>query len=392
MPIPRMIEIYKNKAFSGDDGTDTFALKRNDQILEYIVKVRAKNGATANAPDGVIMPTIEEALSKIEVKSGGAVFKSYTGEMCRKIAAYRNGQLPHTLHTQAAGGTWAGNDDPSLGWMEYTFPINFNLPNDPYGYRSNVMLPAPLYDSLDLVIDYDFEISSTAGFLTGGANHLIDVYALVMPKESKSAMMDKRIIVEQNKQDYTSVVSGEENFGLTTDANRFLRQLFVWCYEAGIGEGVDITSGQFKVNGDPQWTWKWGDLQAKNAMDARLQYFIDYYMKNVGTTDELWTRIPAPLPIMVAGTSPTAAPHFTTLAAGDKVTVTTDTANDVNLMRVNSEVLPATVVLDLDQDGSMQHMQYQGVKDLEMILTNGGAGAAVKILEQSIAKVWGHSE
>ena len=387
MPQPKIIQIYKNKQLSGDSGTDTFVLPRNDMVLEYLLQVRSKNGSTANAPDGVEMPTVENEISKIEIKSGGTIFKSFTAEQCRKISTYRNGHLPPTLYTQDAGATYAGNDDPELGWQVYDMPINFNLKQDPYGNKTNTILPCPIYDSMEIVMDFDFAISSTAGFVT--SEHYMDLYAMVMPPQSEAEMLQKKILVEANKRDYTSLAAGDQGFDLTLDSNRMLRQLFVQCYEAGIGEGVDITEGQFKVNGDPKSTWKWGNLQHKNAMDCNLNFYIDYYMKNVGTTDELWTRIPAPFPMMVAGTSPTAAPHFTTLGAGDKVTVTTDTANDINLMRVGSNVLPAAVVLDFDQDGLLRNLQPQGVNSMEMILTNGGAGGAVKILEQSIANVWG---
>lgn len=386
----KWIQLYKDKALGGDSGTETFPIKRTDQILELLLKVRAKNGSTANAPDAAVMPTPESSLTKIQVNSGSAIFKNYTGEVCRKIATYRNGHLPPTLHTQAAGGTWAGHQNPALGWMEYTFPINFNLQSDKFGNKTGLLLPAPLYDSLDLVIDYNFTISSTAGFVTGGANHVFDLYALVKAKEDRAAMESKRVLVETKKHDYTTVASGDEAFKLTLDNNRFLRQLYVQCYENGVGEGVDVTELTFKADNDVMWASKWGDMQDKNAMDRKIQYAIDYYMKCVGTTDELWTRIPSPRPFMLAGTGPTVAPYFTTLGNGDKVTITTDAANDVNLVRINSDVLPAMAVLDFDQDESLMNMQYQGVKDLEVILTQGGADGAVQIIEQSVARPWGY--
>ncbi len=392
MAIPKWIELYKDKALSGDSGTETFPIKRTDQILQLLLKVRAKNGATANAPDAAAMPTVESALTKINVKSGSADFKSYSGEICRKLAAYRNGRVPKTLYTQAAGGAWAGNDDPSLGWQEYAFPIYFNTPRDPYG---NLMaLPAPLYDSLDLVMDYNFTISATAGFVTGGSNHIFDLYALVMPKQDNVSMQNKRILVETKKQDYTSKASGDEPLNLTLDANRYLRQLMVFCYENGIGEGVDITELKLKVDGDTFWASKWGALQAQNAEDASWDGIAipNMYLKCQTATDELWTRVPAPYPYMIAGTGPTIAPYFTALGNGDKVTITTDAANDVNLIDIRSPVIPAVAVIDLDKDGSLQNMQWCGAKDLDVILTNGGADAAVQIIEQHVAKPWGYSQ
>jgi hypothetical protein len=247
MPVPQLYQLYKDKALAGDSGTETFSIKRTHEILGLYLVLRAKNGATANAPDAAAMPTPQSSLTKIEVKSGSTVFKSYSGEICRTLATYRDGKLPPTLHTQAAGGTWAGNEDPSLGWMQYAFPINFTPKNDPYGARTNCMLPAPLYDSLDLVLEYNFTISATAGFVTGGANHVFDLYMLAFPPgqggfqpaagNARGAMQQRNILVETKKQDYTTVASGDEPFGLTLDNNRALRQLMISAMRTESGKG-----------------------------------------------------------------------------------------------------------------------------------------------------------
>ena len=386
--IPKLVEIYKDKSLSGDAGTETFPLKRNDQVLEYILKVRAKNSATGNSPDAVALQTIESCLSKIEIRSGSAIFKSYNGELCRKLATYRNGRLPQTLYAQANGGAWAGNQDEKLGWQEYSFPINFNVPTDPYGNKTGIMMPAPLYDSLDLVLEYNFPTTAGAGFLTGGANKLFSLYALVKPKESVEAMRNKRILVEEKKHDYTSIASGDKDFDLTLDSNRFLRQLFVYAYEAGIGEGIDINYLKLKVDGDTFWESKWGDLQAKNAIDSNLNFRFDMNLTAIGATDELWTRVPAPR-YNGLGNQATAALIATNV--GDKITCTVNAADDISMLEVASDVLPATVVVDFDEDGMLQNMQHQGVKDLELLLTNGAAGGNVKVVEQSVARAWGHS-
>lgn len=399
-PVPQWVELYKNKALSGDAGTETFSIKRTGEILELLLKVRAKNGSTANAPDAATIPTPEQAISLIEVKSGSSIFKSYSGEICRKVATYRDGVLPYTLWTEAAGGTWAGHADPALGWMDFAFPIYFTPRGDPYGNKSNSMLPAPLYDSLDLRLDYNFTISATAGFVTGGANHVFDLYALTFPPgkggaqfgaDDRERMKNRSVLVTTKKQDYTSLASGDEPFKLTLSNDRWLRHLMVFCYENGIGEGVDITDLKFKVNNDPIWASQWGDLQVLNAKDCNLSWWLNMYLKCVGTTDELWTRVPAPQPYMIAGTAPTVSPYLTALGTGDKVTITTDAANDVNLIGLGSDVIPAFAIMDFDRDRSFQHMQPCSVKDLELILSNGAAGGSVSIIEEHVSRPWGYS-
>lgn len=309
--------------------------------------------------------------------------------MCRKVAAYRNGKFPDALVTQKEGGTWAGNSDPALGWQEYVFPINFNLRHDPYGMKTGVMMPAPLFDSLDLVLDYSFTISSTAGFVTGGTNHVFDLYALVVPRETREAMVAKKILVETKKHDYTSLASGDEPFKLTLDQNRFLRQLYVQVYEAGVGEGVDVTDMVLKANNDVQWASKWGDLQALNALQTKWNPYVGKVrVESISTTDEHWTRIPA----VYAVNDPITEEAYVKMSyVGDKITLAASAAAKDGILKLYSDVIPAIAVMDFDMDETLQQMQYQGVNDLEIILTQGGADGTVQILEQSIAKPWGFS-
>ena len=306
--------------------------------------------------------------------------------MCRKIAAYRNGKMPEAMVTQKAGGTWAGNS-ADLGWQEYVFPINFNLKDDPFGNKTGIMLPAPLFDSLDLVLDYNFTISSTAGFVTGGTNHVFDLYALIVPRDSREAMMAKRILVEVKKHDYTSLATGDEAFKLTLDSKRNLRQLYVQVYEAGVGEGVDVTNLVLKANNEVMWTTKWGDLQAQNAIHANWNPHVGKVnLLSVSTTDEHWTKIPA----VYAVNTPITEEAYTIMSyVGDKITLAASAAAKYGILHLYSDVIPAMAVMDFDLDGIGMNMQPQGINDLELVITQGGADGAVEILEQSLSAVWG---
>jgi len=382
----RWVELYKNKSLSADAGNESFDIKTNEEILELLLIVRAKNGSTSNSPNAKPLETIESSIQKIEINSGSLTLKSYTGEICRKLATYRDGYLPSTLYTQAGGGTWAGNDDPTLGWQEYAFPIYFNLRCDPYGDRTGTFLPAPLFDILTLNLEYDFKISSTEGFTSGGANHVFDLYALTRKKENYERLKRRNILIEKKKQDYTTVASGDEPIPLTTSKRGYLRQLLIFSYQNGIGEGIDLTQVKYRVEGSTIVSSKWGQLQHLNAMERGLNYYQDFYLKAQTTDDELWTRIPAPIVHLTAGTAPSTAPYFGTLGNGDKVTVTTDAANDINLLRISSPVIPCCVFFDFDRDCSLRHLQPLNVNDHEVILTNGNAGGAVQIIEQFIAR------
>jgi len=200
------------------------------------------------------------------------------------------------------------------------------------------------------------------------------------------AMEGKRVLTETKKADYTSLATGDESFDLTLDSNRFLRHLYINAYETGIEEGIDITDLQLKVEGNNEWSGKWGTFQHQNATDCALNFKKNYYL-DVGDNSQIHkTRVPAAEAQISQGAT-TLNPIFTRV--GDQVTVT-NTASELYYLTVTSKVLPAMAVFDFDRDGLMQNMQYAGVKDLDLILTNGGAGAAVQVLEQHVSKAWGY--
>jgi hypothetical protein len=382
MATTKIVQLYKNKLLS-DSGTETLPLKRNDMIVGLNVMIRAENGATSNTFDNAVETTVEMNIDKIEVRSGSAVFKSFDGEMCRKISTYRNGKLPNHVITGAAGNTWAGFDNPLVGWQSAEFPIDFCTKQDPLGNRTGCIMPAPLYDSLDLVIDTSFTVSATVGITTGTV--YADVYALTLPKMERAMMENKRILLETKKADYTSVAAGDESFDLTLDSNKFLRQLYVNAYETGIEEGVDITDLQLKVEGNNELAAKWGTLQHMNAIDCGLNYHKMYYCDTGDGSVVHLTRVPA-AEVGISQGATTTNPIYTRV--GDQVTVT-NTNSELYYMDVGSKVLPGMVVIDFDRDGMMSNMQYCGVKDLDLVLGNGGAGASVTVLEQHVSRAWG---
>jgi hypothetical protein len=387
---PRRIQIYESKALASDKGTETFPLPTNGMITEITLQVRAKNGAL-NDFDTVVEATPEMAVKNIEVRCGSAIFKSYTGEMCRKIATYRNGRLPQSLRTSIAGGTWAGNGDPLLGWCQDSFPINFTTKQDPLGNKTNVVFPAPLYKDLglELKIDYDFAISATSGFVTGGSNHIMDMYATVLPRQDNISMQNKKILTEVKKIDYTTVASGDQAFALTREpaGSSSLRQLFTDVYAQGIGDGIHLTKLRIDEDGNQEVSAGWGNLQAKNASDCSLNYEKIYYLDPTDGTTVIYTRVPSALALLTPIEAPTIVPWVA--YNNDTLTVTNDSGEQV-LVRVRSDVIPGMTVLDFDLDGLQQNMQPTNVNSLDLVVTNGSASGAASVLEQHVSQAWGY--
>ena len=363
-----LLKVARNTSLSSSSGSELIHLPRANQIGSLFLTVRATNGATQNAADDAEQQTIQEALSRIEVFSGGEVLKKYNGYDCRSIATYNRGALPPETRTQVGGAV-----------QESVFPIEFGV--DPMD--TNVICPAPLMDTLDLEFDYNFTESATAGFAASGFYY--DVYAMVYPPDED--MENKNILVTKTKDTYTTTGAGEKAFDLTIDSRRMLRRIYIDVYEKAIAEGVDVTDVELQVDSDRKVLGKWNTIQAMNAYDCRLNWNESLRVESVAADDVIVTRVPnlkGPLYEDDSG----AVTEFIASVAGDAITMETSAAEKEGSLFLSSDVIPAFAVVDMDVDNSLRFLQPQGVKNLQLILTDGAAGASVRILEESIVKKW----
>ena len=370
------IKIRENNGFtSGDSGDMDIPLPRNRAIASLALIVRNKNGSTSNCVDNAALQTVIESLTQIKVEAGNRTFKEYSGQVCRDWATYRNGRLPFYAHTQIAGSTYPA------GWSEALFPIEFGrFPGD-----KQVFLAAPLYDSLDLKLAYDFTISSTAGFVTGQQKY--DLYADILPPMSHEALAGSRVIEQVKKQDHTTIASGIEPIALTLDARRQLRQVLIKCYETGIAEGEDITKISLDVDSQEIVTDDWNRWQWQNALDAKLKYEQIAHMQSTGNStansDVIHSLIPNVEPLVSAVDTGAEDLYLTT--AGDQITVPNGSNDEKYDLILKSQVVPGCVFIDFDKNLSTADVLGQGVRDIELKLTQGGAGGAVQIHEMSLA-------
>ena len=376
---PQIIEIYKDEAFDGDSGIELHDLPRNWQICALFLKVRAKNTATGNSPDGVVMQSIPHCMKEIKVFSGSNIFKAYDGEICNRLSEYRNGKTNYSLQSQANGGSYVYGD-PAAGWCEELFYIPFTLKDDPYGDRG-VILPAPLYKSLILKMDYDFPTTAGAGFLA--ANKYFSLYALVVDAQTEDVMQSKRIMTETIREEFTSVASGNHPKDLTLDPSAFLKQILVHSYQAGMPEGYGISHMRYQA--DKKWKFddSWLETQIRNARDCKLDWHQFIYANSISAHDQLFTRVPAVYATAKTVTDVADNQIFLTYD-DDKVTLTTVGADHVTSLELMSDVLPGTAVIDFDLDESLRHIQPLNVRESRLSLTHSGASSTVKIVETKI--------
>jgi len=377
----KRLQVKKDNSFSGDDGTDVFSIGRAHAIGDMALRVRAKNAADHNVTGtGALAETVVEAISQIKLYSGSRVWKDYDAEICRAFATYKTGRNPLWAYTTALGDTYPA------GWQECILPISFSrLPGDP-----RCMLPAPLLDSLEMSIEFDFDVAdgnSENAFLTGTANHKYDLFVDVQEQKYHTTSLEAMsIIVEKKKQDYTTLASGDDKIDLTISPDKQLRQLLTHVYKAGEVEGAVISDIGLKVDQVEYLTDKWRSYQAQNALDCGLGNYEQLVTHTANTaTDEIWTRIPDLMPSAHAVTSPTVAPMCS--ISGDKLTVTTDAGDDLNYLNLQSHVIPATVIFDFDKWKDLNSLLPMGVKDLDLTFTNATASGKLRVYEQTIERL-----
>ena len=367
-----ILKLDRNTTFGTgtSSGTELIHIPRSNMIGMMYLTVRGTNGATANAVDDAEQQTVQESISRIEVMANGESIKRYNGYDCRSIATYNMGRLPPETRSQAAGAV-----------QESMFPIYFNRD---LADRDTVF-PAPLCDSLDMEIDYNFTEDASAGFAATGFTY--DLYMYVLPPDGN--MQNKNIILTKYKDRYTTTASGIKKFDLTLNKTRRLSRVYMDIYEVLIAEGVDVTDVELKVNGNTMMNCKWSNLQQINALDRRLTWNEMIKTTENADTDVVETRIPNLREHdywSIGATRDGTGNYINASPTADAITLANeDTA--IGGLSLSSDVIPAFAVLDFDRAEIGEGIS-QNVNTLELLLNDAAAGASVRILEESIAKKW----
>ena len=369
----RTVNVFKDKGLSGDSGKETFALPRTHMIGDMWLVLRNTNASGGNINDGVTYQGIEHCLTGLKIKSGSKTFRDLDGEMARLIAAHGDGRLAPAFKTMKTGVE-----------QETVFHLPFGLePQD-----EDVILPAPLLDSLDMIMEYTFPTTgSTVGFASGSAE--FDLYMDVL--EPTADLEDKMILVQEKKQDFTPATAGSVPFDLTLDERRLLRKVYVQAYKETVGtgaaEGGVIRNLKLKADNEEVVDTTWRALQFKNAMDSRLQYRDHILVEGTGDNGDVYlSRIPD----VYASSAGVDAGCLGELSIiNDGITTVTSGDADIHSLSMWSDVLPTVAVLDFDRDKSMRRLQPQGIRDLDLILEDVvSTNTEGAIYEESLQKIW----
>ena len=359
----KRLQVKRGNSFSGDSGTDVFSIGRGHVIGDMQLRIRSTNGANHNVNDAAAQQTVVESVPEIKLYAGSRVFKNYSAEIARAFATYKTGQNPYFHYTQVGAAV-----------QEMVVPISFSrFPGD-----HQCALPAPLMGSLEMSIEYDYTLSADSGFATGTPKY--DLFVDVLPNMHEGSMQGLKILEETKKQDYTTLASGDDKVDMTISPDKQLRMVLAHAYKAGEVEGATISDIGLKVDQTEYYTDTWKGAQAQNAADCRLHYEQIIEAMALGTTDEIWSRIPDGDAFVTGAITNTTSAWATSV--GDKVTLTTVAADDLNMLSLRSPVIPATAIIDLDKNLMMTDMLNMGVKDLDFTFTNASVTGALKVYEQ----------
>lgn len=359
----KRIQVKKNNSFTGDSGVDVFSIGRGHVIGDMQLRIRCNNGANHNAADGAAQQTVVESIPEIKLYAGSRVFKNYSAEIARAFATYKTGQNPYFHWTQLGGET-----------QEMVIPISFSrFPGD-----HQCALPAPLMGSLEMSVEYDFTLDADAGFATGTNKY--DLFVDVIPNMHEGSMQGLKIIEETKKQDYTTLASGDDKVDMTISPDKQLRMVLAHAYKTAEPEGDVITDVGLKVDQTEFYVDTWEGCQFQNAADCRLNFEQIVQTQANTAHDDIYTRIPSVVAMATPITAPTVSPY--TAVTGDQVVLTSDAADDDNILSLKSRVIPATAIIDLDKNLMMTDLLNMGVKDLDFTFTNGTASGALKVYEQ----------
>lgn len=243
--------VENQRAFGADSATMTVDLPRANYLQGILIRVENVNGSTSNTG-----ATIESDIDKIEVIANGTVVYSATGEMCRKFEQFDRGQLPPADESQVGSATQFA-----------VFPIKFGT----HDFDKNVCLPSWSFSTLQLKITCSFTDNTTTGWTTSESSALCSVIIRQLVPAAGQQLENTPFLDHLEAYSRTITTTGLQDVELPVGAgNGALRRLMMSAYEAGIDDGVDISTITLLLNESQRVVDElWNTSQAEDDMRYR---------------------------------------------------------------------------------------------------------------------------
>lgn len=376
--------ILDNEVQSSDDATKIVKLPLSNVIHTLYVKAKVTNGATSAKNQ-----SIEDVVDRIEVVANGSdvLFSMTPAEVKRWVLENTGLNIPQ-VRNEAGGAV-----------QEAVYPIPFGrMPFDPDYY-----LPAARLADLEVRIKYSPTIAVTS-FATGTTT--LSVFAdMTMngnPGEYRGTLSHKTVRA------FTSAASGDDQ--TLIPRGNLLRKLLIYAYEAGVEAAANITRVKFDLNNEERVPFNiaWNDLADLNGYQNWVVH-RENIKAFLADTDTLNTKVGRIVKVnaseFFAGSIANDEIYFrrVTAIAGDQLTVeglkaditagaedlTADATGRNVLLSVEGEGLSHAVVLDFSQLGETNLLNTNEFDQVRMTLTQGNAGADVRISTQEVRYIGG---
>jgi len=382
MPWRQIRYLLDAEVQSSDDATKIVKLPLSNVLHSLFVKVACTTGATSGQDID-----IDDVVDKIEVIANGSeVLFSMTPAEIRRWALIEYGTpIPEKVDESASATMWA------------VYPILFGFEE----WDPNFWLPCARFTDLELRIKYSPSISATAW--TTGTTTITVIAFMTMggnPGAYQGTLRHTTIY------DFTTAASGDEVIDLP---RRLLySKLLVYCYEAGIEDGVDITDIKFSLNNDQliPLNLDWDDLSDLNQMMLSLypKRTMKLYRADTDVVHTKLARIASvqlcPLVAEKSATVSAIAGDAVTLKLNDQATqavneggtatytIHADETTDRNiLLLAEGRGIPHAVLIDFLMLNGGQFFDPTKYDMVQLILTQGGAGGDAKVSLQEVLKV-----
>jgi hypothetical protein len=368
---------------SSDASTYTLNLPETGFLHALLVTVSATNGATSG-----------RAVSPLDIADNVRVMVNGDERAFDLTPA----EIEKCHESWAGYGLTMKQDESAAAVQSVVLPVLFGRWIEDMEY----FLPCSRVKAPKLEVVYSPTIAADGGFATGTTT--IDVVALWSPESDRLAY--RGTLVNRTVKAFTSLASGDENTDI--DTNELIRAISIYAYEAAVEDGTDVTavilranSGEFDLfNGDWQTLLDttrhrhWCEilhsfktfLQNNDTLATRLGHIISITW-NVLTTDLLASNIVYHQhPDAIAGDTITVDATTIDISAGAE-DLLADAADRAALVEVRGYSPSYFGMIEFtspdSESGWLNPAEYSA---LDLIVTQGGAGAAVRISTQTVHK------
>jgi hypothetical protein len=367
------------------NNTDTFrqALPTAGALHGLLLRANATNGAT-----GGRAVTMMDVVDEIRVRGEGEepILTLHPTEVEKWFETLFKASPP-MVQTEIASGV-----------QEYVYPLYFGRSL----YDREYFLPLDRFKNVDVELDFSPAIAADGGFATGSVT--LDLMALITPH--KEVLPYRGTLSTRRIREFTSVAAGEETVPMPDNA--LLRAVGVYAYEEAVADGVDLTRVRFE-----------DEPEAKPYLDADWEDFINLNYAQFGckiahewrifaqNDDLLLTRIGEILwfDVIPFETSDVTADTFliSTFDAitGDQLTLDASIADvtagaETHIARAADDDYYVRVGgksptyfglwphMYPDEEGGYLDVKKEG--GVNCVLTQGGAGATVRVSIQELKK------